>query len=84
LRAVGQLFCQLLGLGVAEVDADLLHGNQDFRMDTQAGVCAGGDGFSFAAIGELIEEGCRHLRTAGVVNASEDNFDHDLSFGYFF
>jgi hypothetical protein len=45
-------------------------------MNSLGGLSACGDTTSLRPVGELIEEGSRHLRASGIVNASKDKDAH--------
>lgn len=63
---------QLLWLCVREIDADLVHDCQHFGVNTRAGLCSGRDSVRFGRIGKVVEERCRHLGAASIMNAGED------------
>ncbi len=72
LRVMRQLFRQSLRFGGTEINSHLAHDGYDFGMHPLARCRPGRYGFLFRAIGEVVEEGRRHLRPPGVVNAGED------------
>ncbi len=79
LGVTGQFLCQFLGLGVAQVDSNLLHDREYLRMDAKARIRSRRDGLSVLAIGKLVEEGSCHLRSACVMNAGKNDLIHSVS-----
>lgn len=52
---------ELLRLGAAQADADLLHHVCNDRKYALSLVSTRGDGADLHRVGKLVEEGCRHL-----------------------
>ena len=76
LRVPRQVVCQLLRLGVAEVNSNLLHGRKNLWLNTQFWVSSRRYGYSFLWISKLIEKCGRHLRTACIMNTGKNHFNH--------
>jgi hypothetical protein len=74
--ASSQIRGQETRTGVAQIDADLLHRIDDLAVDTICRVSAGGDCPDQVWPSHLVEEGSRHLRPTGAVNAGEDHSLH--------
>jgi hypothetical protein len=65
---------------IREVDPDLQHRVDDFRMDCGPGIGSGGDRPRLGGIREHVEPGRGHLGSAGIVDAREQ---HGLHRGQF-
>jgi hypothetical protein len=72
----GELSCELLGTCATKVDSVFAHDLHDLWMDPAVGPRAGGDCSGLGGVHKLVEVRGGHLRTAGVVNASEDDGLH--------
>src|SRR5262249_33120310 len=62
-----------------ELDADLAHRRYDLRVHARSRLGSRRDCAGFGGVAQIVEPRCRHLRAAGVVNASEQDGFHATS-----
>src|SRR5215471_4978849 len=74
-QLVGELLRRLAG----QVDPDFAHRREDLGVDAHSGVGTGGDGARLRAVRERVEPCSGHLRSAGVVDAGENDGLHGRS-----
>lgn len=78
-RTAREFIGQRLWLARTEIDPDVTHDVDDFRMHAFGRLGAGGHRLGSCGIGDGREEGGRHLGAAGIVHTRENHsFGHGL------
>lgn len=73
---MSKFFTQELGPRMGQVNADLLHSVNNFRMNPRGRLGSRRERACFGGIGEGIEPRCCHLRTPRVVDTGKEDGFH--------